>query len=195
MADCGLTPEANRDFDPLALGTNHKEAGNGISIESSIADNSRSTTSASAWSYTQFALVDAALEDAIREMLGLERHQAAFLMPQLRHEQKRNMFLALLEKVNVTEERRLNVVKLIEKIETKSRLRNYIAHSVWTKGRKPNSIKPMSITAKKKLKLLGFEHNEKEYTAKELERAAYEIGETYDQLKAFIESGGDFVNS
>ena len=37
----------------------------------------------------QFALVDAALEDAIREMLGLERHQAAFLMPQLRHEQKR----------------------------------------------------------------------------------------------------------
>ena len=40
----------------------------------------------------QFALVDAVLEDAIREMLGLERHQAAFLMPQLRHEQKGTCF-------------------------------------------------------------------------------------------------------
>ena len=52
----------------------------------------------------------------------------------------------------------------------------------------------MSIMVKKKIKFLGFEHNEKEYTAKELERSAYEIGETYDQLKAFIESGGDFVD-
>lgn len=141
----------------------------------------------------QFALIDAALEEAIREMLGLERYQAAFLMPELRHEQKRSMFLALLENVKVTDERRLFVAKLIERIENKSRLRNHFAHSVWTKGNKPNSIKPMSIRVRKKLKLLGSDDNEKEYTPKELEQNAIEIGVIYELLKSFIESGGDVL--
>jgi hypothetical protein len=126
-------------------------------------------------------------------MLGLKRHQTVFLMPEFRHEQKRNMFLALLPELNISEPRREKVVKLVEWISTKSRLRNHIAHSVWTRGRKKDTIKPLSVTVKQKLEVLGIDHNEKEWTAKELEIEAVEISQLHDELKTFLMEGGDLL--
>ena len=141
----------------------------------------------------QFAQIDALLEEAIRDMLNLQIEQSGFLMPELRHEQKRNIFLAVLDSVNVNPERKAAVQKLIEEIVTKSRLRNHVAHSIWMRGRKPGNIKPISLTVKAKIKALGVHHNEKEYSAQDLMNEAYDISRIYQELHAFLAQGGDHL--
>lgn len=55
--------------------------------------------------------------------------------------------------------------KLISRVRNTHALRNQIAHSGWTAGRKPGTIKPVAMYARTTLKMLGIEHNEKQWTA------------------------------
>jgi hypothetical protein len=47
------------------------------------------------------------------------------------------------------------LVDLMDRAKSVSTLRNDIAHSVWRKGRRAGSIKPMTMSARGALKLLG----------------------------------------
>jgi hypothetical protein len=65
-------------------------------------------------------------------------------------------------------------------------LRNDIAHNVWRKGRRAGAIKPMSMSARGALKLLGSEHNEREWTAPQLKAEAQKIHELGVDLAKFM---------
>ena len=64
---------------------------------------------------------------------------------------------------------------MLDRVGDKSVLRNNVAHTSWRKGRRPGSIKPLVVKAKGKLFLLGAHHNEKDWTAEELNAEADEI--------------------
>lgn len=67
------------------------------------------------------------------------------------------------------------LIKILDRIKSKTALRNNAAHSLWNKGRRPGSIKPLFIGASGNLKLLGASQNEKDWTADELIHEANEI--------------------
>jgi hypothetical protein len=58
--------------------------------------------------------------------------------------------------------------KLMDRVRKAHNLRNQIAHCTWMRGTKPGTIKPLVMSARNVLKLLGIEHNEKQWTAAEL---------------------------
>jgi len=70
-------------------------------------------------------------------------------------------------------------------------LRNLIAHSAWTDGVRPGSIKPRRVSIREGRALFtGDEEDEKDYTAPELEKAAREIALiNYRNAKFLDESG------
>jgi hypothetical protein len=88
--------------------------------------------------------------------------------------------------------RLIKLERLLEHAKTYSSLRNHIAHSYWKKGRKPGEIKPMSSSARGQIKVLGQDHNEKNYTAEEISQKADEIMETAQKIIDELEALGIF---
>ena len=82
------------------------------------------------------------------------------------------------------------LTRLMDRAKTAFALRNNIAHSVWRKGRKPGAIKPMSMSARGVLKLLGSDHNEREWTAPQLEAEARKIHQLGIDLAKFMDRYG-----
>jgi hypothetical protein len=69
-------------------------------------------------------------------------------------------------------------------------LRNSIAHNIWRRGRRVGTIKPMSMSARGGLKLLGSEQNEREWTAPQLEAEARKIHQLGMDLAEFMKRYG-----
>jgi hypothetical protein len=80
--------------------------------------------------------------------------------------------------------------KLMDRIGKAHRLRNQIAHCTWAPGRKPGTIKPFLMRARGALELLGIEHNEKQWTAQELEDEANRFRKLGIELDRFMKRNG-----
>jgi hypothetical protein len=84
------------------------------------------------------------------------------------------------------------MVDLMERAKSAFTLRNDIAHCVWRAGRRKGAIKPMLMSARGAVKLLGSDHNEREWTALELMAEAQKIYQVGIDLGAFMRSYGLF---
>jgi hypothetical protein len=72
--------------------------------------------------------------------------------------------------------------ELVEKGMSYGRLRNFIVHWPWKRGRSRGEIKPVWASAKGKLKTIGQRHNEKNWTAVEISEKAMEIHDLCDAI-------------
>lgn len=80
---------------------------------------------------------------------------------------------------------------LLAEIEQLTKVRNLIAHSIWASGTRPDSIRPMNIdTRGKKLKLVGYEHTERDYTVDDIRNEGRKIDTVQRRLIALLESSG-----
>jgi hypothetical protein len=79
---------------------------------------------------------------------------------------------------------------LMERVRKTQGLRNQIAHSGWMAGTKPGTIKPIMMTARTALKMLGIEHNEKQWTTDELKKEAKRFEEVGRDLLIFMKRYG-----
>jgi hypothetical protein len=80
--------------------------------------------------------------------------------------------------------------KLMGRVRKARGLRNQIAHCTWMPGRKSGTIKPLLMSARGVLKMLGIEHNEKQWTAKELDDEANEFRKLGHDLASFMKRNG-----
>ena len=72
-------------------------------------------------------------------------------------------------KINLHDNIKDEFISLVGNIVSFSKLRNYIAHSRWNVGTRPESFKPMSLNIRgDRADYLGLEDDEKDWTAKEL---------------------------
>jgi len=70
-------------------------------------------------------------------------------------------------------------------------LRNIIAHSRWTEGSRPNSIKPRSIRIQNgHAQWFGDDEAEDDYTAEELNAKSDKLNEVNERLKVFLQDSG-----
>ena len=82
------------------------------------------------------------------------------------------------------------LIDLMERTKGAFSLRNTIAHCVWKKGRRAGAIKPLILSARGALKVLGIDHNEKEWTAPQLADEAGKIHQLGLDIATFMQSYG-----
>ena len=80
--------------------------------------------------------------------------------------------------------------KLMDRVRKARGLRDQIAHCTWTAGTKPGKIKPLAMSARTVLKMLGIKHNEKQWTAGELNAEAKRYRELGHDLAGFMKRTG-----
>jgi hypothetical protein len=134
-----------------------------------------------------WAAVEDLLDNIIIQLFLMDRFLGRIIVAQLDYRDKRNMLLAFMESLadGVPLKGRLN--GLLPKLHTAHGIRSIVAHSFWTKGRKPGSIKPMRFEARGSIKMSGHHHNEPNYTARSLTKEAEKIGILYGELNGLID--------
>jgi hypothetical protein len=74
----------------------------------------------------------------------------------------------------------------IGEIDQYSGLRNHMAHSIWTLGSRPGSVKPVSVTRGGKTKWLGFGPDERDYTLEQLNQIVDTLNERVGEFQRFL---------
>jgi hypothetical protein len=80
--------------------------------------------------------------------------------------------------------------RLVGRVRKTQGLRNQIAHSAWMEGRSAGTIKPITMSAKGSLKMLGTDTREKQWTADELKAEATRFEEIGTDLALFMKRYG-----
>lgn len=88
---------------------------------------------------------------------------------------KRDRLRALVDYIELDDKPQKEFDCLIVRLNSAYKMRNTIAHSIWTKGDKPNSIKPQIMVARGPIKLSGFNLNVESYTPNDLVEEASKI--------------------
>jgi hypothetical protein len=104
---------------------------------------------------------------------------------------KRDALLSLLRDVPLPVDQIERLRWFLGELHKHNQLRNHIAHSMWTAGTRPHSIKPLGADARSGLaKFLGEEPTEKDWLLAELIDIADELGTNYDRFVDYLDSVG-----
>ena len=144
--------------------------------------------------YTGFGMIvnmvaelDTLLDEMILAMLNNKSLFALPLLTFLSIKDKRDYIIAISKESNLPPYAIDGLEKLMKRVKNAASLRNTVAHCGWKKGRGPDTIKPMKLNARETLKMLGIEHNERDWTAKELIAEAKKFQELGRDLLSFMD--------
>jgi hypothetical protein len=91
-------------------------------------------------------------------------------------------------KYEKSEPNRDRLITLIGRYKSHSKIRNYIAHCFWTKGSKPDSIRPVYMSiGKGRAEPKGYSDGEKDWTFTELESTVVDLENLHRDIKLFME--------
>ena len=105
---------------------------------------------------------------------------------------KKDALTSLLKSPNRLNEKETERLRwLLGEIHKYNQLRNNIAHHDWTKGLRPDSIKPMHIVVRGGAgKYVGLGEDDRDYTKIELCEIADELNDLYRHFVQFIDESG-----
>ena len=133
--------------------------------------------------------IDQVLDIAITGMAG-GKFAVLPLLTYLGNKDKRDYILAMFDATMPPSASKKDAQKLMKRTGSAASLRNDVTHCAWIKGRKEGSIKPTKIQARQVLKVLGIEHNEKEWTAAELQAEAEKFHSLGVEVASFFRKHG-----
>jgi len=133
-----------------------------------------------------FARAEHIMVEILGKMHGVRQQSMTILTVPLTYSSKRDTFLASLRAFEMPEKQKEMFVWHLGNIHKHSALRNAMAHYYWTKGSRPNSVKPMFYkTRSGTLKIGGFDELEPDYIAPEFEKLARELVGSIDRLDTY----------
>jgi hypothetical protein len=112
------------------------------------------------------------------------------LLTMLNSKSKIDYIVAIGDESNMSPNSIDELKKLMCRVRKAHGLRNRIAHCTWMQGTKPGTIKPLEMRARSALKMLGIEHNEKQWTAGALNAEADRFRELGHELADFMKRTG-----
>ncbi len=134
-----------------------------------------------------FARNERLIERAIAAIAKTHPGWMALVTVGLPYSGKKDAFLSMLPYMKLSKVKRENLAGFVERLHTHAGLRNSIAHSVWQKGRKPGSVKPVGISVRGgRAKLRGLVHNEPEYTVEQLQKIADELTILHNSFRDYL---------
>lgn len=138
-----------------------------------------------------FAKIETQLETVVAGMLGSDLGTAVILIGDMNYRQKRQTVLHIHNTLGFDGKGYPEFLDILEAVHKHAKLRNWIAHSIWVKGKRVDSIKPMQLILRSEKPVpLGHHHNEKDYTPKDLEDATRSLAALDTRLVKFIHDSG-----
>jgi hypothetical protein len=138
-----------------------------------------------------FAHLEYLMQAIMAAMAGVDDTKIMVLTKSLTYSQKRDTLYSYFNLYNSPIEHQTNLKKLLDTAHNHNGLRNHIAHSLWKKGIRPNTIRPGYIDVRQgKGKIVGYDDDEKDYTVDELSDAANELRRTLNALIRYLRDSG-----
>lgn len=98
----------------------------------------------------------------------------------------RNVVKALHKEMPMEEPDHTRFIEMIGEFKRQSKLRNAIAHNVWTAGQRPGAIKPMSARiSEERLDVFGARDEEQDYTLEDFHNEAKRLEKLQSQFIEF----------
>lgn len=137
-----------------------------------------------------FVSVETVYAHLLEAILKIEKPSAPLVFAAYGYDALKNLLKAVITESNQPEAEIAECIKLIDKVHDKSFLRNNIAHNSWKPGHRAGSIKPLVLRTRGSMFILGIEHNEKDWLAKELHAEADAILERALAVALFFKLRG-----
>ena len=135
--------------------------------------------------------IDGLLDGIIMAMVQAKQKEVVLpLLTMLSSKSKIDYIVAMGKESTMSPAAVIELKNLMERVGKARGLRNQIAHCTWMPGRKSGTIKPLVMSARGVLKMLGIEHNEKQWTTRELDNRADEFRKLGDELAQFMKRNG-----
>lgn len=138
-----------------------------------------------------FARHEALMVGVMSTLTKTELYAIGLLTAELPYRGKRETMLAMLKDYRVDGTIRERISWFMGELHKHNQLRNHIAHSRWTAGNRPKSIKPISLSIRGgTATMLGVNSEEKDYTDKEMINIAHELIRNRNQFATYLISNG-----
>jgi hypothetical protein len=119
------------------------------------------------------------------------------LTRELSYSAKRDTLYSWMEIAKVDDSIRLPIKKFFDEVDDYNSLRNLIAHSIWTHGTRPGSIKPVTVKIRGgKGKFFGDpkDETEKDWTEEEMTNIAAKLGLIHNSYVFFLRTSGLYAS-
>jgi hypothetical protein len=137
------------------------------------------------------ANIDGLLDGVITAMVQAKQKEIVLpLLTMLSSKSKIDYIVAIGKESTMSPAAIKELEKLMDRVRRARGLRNDIAHCTWMPGTKPGTIKPLAMSARTVLKMLGVKHNENQWTANALNAEANRYRELGHELADFMKRTG-----
>jgi hypothetical protein len=104
---------------------------------------------------------------------------------------KRDVLFSLMQDVNLGDLQKQQIRGFLDEADKYAKVRNHIAHSMWGKGTRSDSFKPMSVAIRHgKLKYFGVLTDEDDYTEQDFIKIADKLAIICNSYVAFLRNSG-----
>jgi hypothetical protein len=140
-----------------------------------------------------FARIEVGLQMTLAAITGIDAGKLAIITRGLSYAARRDTLYSYMEIVEIDEDFKARVKGFFDAVHEYSGLRNHIAHSLWTKGIRPNTIRPLSVRVqggKGRFYGLPDSNDVRDYTLEELGNIALKLAIIHNSHVTFLRTSG-----
>ena len=139
----------------------------------------------------QYASAETGLKFCLSGMLDLPPNVVMILTEPYSALNLRNVVKALAKEYEFEGVKAEELIQIIGDFKTHGALRNHIAHSRWTEGKRSDAIKPRTVDIRSERAVWrGSDPDEPDWTATEIEAAAAKLAAISYRTLKFMQAGG-----
>lgn len=138
-----------------------------------------------------YATAESGIKIALSDILQMDLGEMLILTEPYSSQNLRNVAKSIIKQRTSEGPLRDRFVGIIGRFGTFGRIRNHIAHSRWTAGARPNSIRPFGIDIRSgTAKFLGIDTDEEDYTPEDLVKVAGDLLRLNQDIVQFLDDVG-----
>jgi hypothetical protein len=135
----------------------------------------------------QWAKFENMVEYTIAALLRIDDFNGRLLTSGMTYASKRDLLRVMIEQQTQLKAPRgsafyAELSDILDDAEKLNDIRTSVAHSVWIKGTRPDTIKPIRVRARGKLRIRGHDPKERDFNIKELISIGIDIGDLVYRL-------------
>jgi hypothetical protein len=134
-----------------------------------------------------FARHEMLMVGAMSKLLNTDSAELQMITAELPYRGKRDALLAMIKVKQLPPDQIERIAWFLGELHKYNGLRNAIAHSSWTEGARPNSVKPFSLSVRGgEVILRGVNQDERDYTEQELIDIARELFRNQERFRDYL---------
>jgi predicted MFS family arabinose efflux permease len=138
-----------------------------------------------------FARLEWMMQTTMAAIAELDDDKIMILTKELSYRQKRSTLYSYMEMASTKDEWKTGIKALLDEADKYNDLRNNIAHANWRRGRRPKSIKPLTLVLRGgKGRVVGQSDQDRDYTEIELAAIADRVPRQHLQSAVALNSVG-----